>query len=153
MNAKLVIPAILGVTVLIAGMFAFMPVEKASTVHTFLSQQGAVKGTQYIWEVNGGDAAASNGTLLANFASSGVTKVTGTMVVNQNSTQQAFNHRAQAAGTMDVYSGNGTQVASASTLDTQRSFTFTLGGNGLDLRANVSATNVGKIIFTVVDTD
>ena len=33
---KLVIPSILAATVLIAGIFAFMPVEKASTVHTGL---------------------------------------------------------------------------------------------------------------------
>lgn len=31
---KLVIPAILAATVLVAGMFAFMPVERATTVHT-----------------------------------------------------------------------------------------------------------------------
>ena len=31
---KLTIPSILAATVLIAGIFAFMPVEKASTVHT-----------------------------------------------------------------------------------------------------------------------
>ena len=31
---KLTIPAILAATVLVAGMFAFMPVEQASTVHT-----------------------------------------------------------------------------------------------------------------------
>ena len=31
---KIVIPTILTATILIAGMFAFMPVEKASTVHT-----------------------------------------------------------------------------------------------------------------------
>ena len=33
---KLTIPSILAATVLIAGIFAFMPVEKASTVHTSL---------------------------------------------------------------------------------------------------------------------
>ncbi len=33
---KFTIPAILVVTVLVAGVFAFMPVEKASTVHTTL---------------------------------------------------------------------------------------------------------------------
>ena len=31
---KLIIPAILTATVLVAGMFAFMPIEKAATVHT-----------------------------------------------------------------------------------------------------------------------
>ena len=31
---KLMIPAILAVTVMVAGIFAFMPVEQASTVHT-----------------------------------------------------------------------------------------------------------------------
>ena len=36
---KLTIPSILAATVLIAGIFAFMPVEKASTVHTGLGSQ------------------------------------------------------------------------------------------------------------------
>ena len=34
---KLAIPVILSATVLVAGMFAFMPVEQASTVHTIIS--------------------------------------------------------------------------------------------------------------------
>ena len=46
---KLTIPSILAATVLIAGIFAFMPVEKASTVHTGLEAkmtavENAVKG-------------------------------------------------------------------------------------------------------------
>ena len=46
---KLVIPSILAATVLIAGIFAFMPVERASTVHTGLEAkmeavENAVKG-------------------------------------------------------------------------------------------------------------
>ena len=36
---KLTIPSILAATVLIAGIFAFMPVEKASTVHTSLGDK------------------------------------------------------------------------------------------------------------------
>ena len=36
---KLTIPSILAATVLIAGIFAFMPVEKASTVHTTLGEK------------------------------------------------------------------------------------------------------------------
>jgi hypothetical protein len=142
---KLVIPSILAATVLIAASFAIMPVEKASTVHTFLSQQGAVKGTEYSWILDTTvTAAARNGTLLANFAGAGLTKVTGTVVISAD---------AVPTGTTDVYSGNGTQVASASSLDPIRSFTFTLGGNGLDLRANVSASSNSGIFFTVIDTD
>jgi len=34
---KFVIPSILAVTILIAGIFAFMPVEKAATVHTTIT--------------------------------------------------------------------------------------------------------------------
>jgi len=40
---KFAIPAILAVTVMVAGMFAFMPVEQASTVHTGAT---GVQGTQ-----------------------------------------------------------------------------------------------------------
>ena len=36
---KLAIPSILAATVLIAGIFAFMPVEKASTVHTGINER------------------------------------------------------------------------------------------------------------------
>lgn len=36
---KLIVPSILAVTMLVAGMFAFMPVEKASTVHTTITSQ------------------------------------------------------------------------------------------------------------------
>ena len=34
---KIVIPTILAATVLVAGMFAMMPVQKASTVHTSIT--------------------------------------------------------------------------------------------------------------------
>ena len=34
---KIVIPAILAATVLVAGVFAMMPVQKASTIHSSLS--------------------------------------------------------------------------------------------------------------------
>ena len=49
MMNKLTIPSILAATVLIAGIFAFMPVEKASTVHTGLEEkmealEDAIKG-------------------------------------------------------------------------------------------------------------
>jgi len=37
---KLTIPTILAATVMIAGMFAFMPVEQASTVHTTITLAG-----------------------------------------------------------------------------------------------------------------
>ena len=46
---KFTIPAILVVTVLVAGVFAFMPVEKASTVHTTLgsaTQSTDIKNAQ-----------------------------------------------------------------------------------------------------------
>ena len=36
---KIVIPAILAATILVAGMFAFMPVQKASTVHTTINAE------------------------------------------------------------------------------------------------------------------
>jgi len=53
---KLTIPAILAATVMVAGIFAFMPVEQASTVHT------TVQGTQtVIAEIT---AAQVDGTVL-----------------------------------------------------------------------------------------
>jgi len=38
---KIVIPVILTVTILIAGIFAFMPIDKASTVHSTLQSSSA----------------------------------------------------------------------------------------------------------------
>lgn len=42
---KIVIPAILAATILVAGMFAFMPVQKASTVHTSIGVLNVASGT------------------------------------------------------------------------------------------------------------
>ena len=42
---KLAIPAILVATVMVAGIFAFMPVEQASTVHTTITGAGGALGT------------------------------------------------------------------------------------------------------------
>jgi len=63
---KLVIPAFLTATVMVAGMFAFMPVEQASTVHTTGSvtlgagEGGAIETTTIEdtdWDAAGADAA------------------------------------------------------------------------------------------------
>ena len=51
---KLTIPAILAATVMVAGIFAFMPVEQASTVHTTLNLAQA--------SVSGEDAVGTGGT-------------------------------------------------------------------------------------------
>lgn len=45
---KIVIPAILTATILIAGMFAFMPVEKASSVHTTIQAGQATVFSQTV---------------------------------------------------------------------------------------------------------
>ena len=42
---KLTIPVILVATVMVAGIFAFMPVEQASTVHTTIQGAGSIIGT------------------------------------------------------------------------------------------------------------
>ena len=57
---KLTIPAILVATVMVAGIFAFMPVEQASTVHlsaAFLSNQNVIKTTTDSETPTGGNAA------------------------------------------------------------------------------------------------
>jgi len=55
---KLFIPTILAVIVLVAGIFAFIPVEKASTVHTTiqgtqLHEAGTVAGNMLSTDLNG----------------------------------------------------------------------------------------------------
>ena len=51
---KYVIPAILGIVVLMAGMFAFMPVQKATTVHSGLSGEIDDLGVVICVDVLGG---------------------------------------------------------------------------------------------------
>jgi hypothetical protein len=55
---KVLIPAILGTILLVAGMFAFMPIDKASTVHstiqaTVISKSAAFSDTD--WDVAAGE--------------------------------------------------------------------------------------------------
>ena len=81
---KFTIPAILVVTVLVAGIFAFMPVEKASTVHTTLqsatqadTQTTTIQNTQLNNIKNtfqtdlGADRAAGTGNATASCGTSG----------------------------------------------------------------------------------
>jgi len=56
---KITIPAILVATVMVAGAFAFMPVEQASTVHTtILASTGKQLGGILTVDPDGGVAAA-----------------------------------------------------------------------------------------------
>jgi len=67
---KLTIPAILVATVMVAGVFAFMPVEQASTVHTTIGTQQAVLG------VIAADADGASTTTLTCDAPFEVTQIT-----------------------------------------------------------------------------
>ena len=67
---KLAIPAILAATVLVTGIFAFMPVEQASTVHTTIGTQQAVLG------VIAADADGASTTTLTCDAPFEVTQIT-----------------------------------------------------------------------------
>lgn len=68
---KIVIPAILTATVLIAGMFAFMPIEKASTVHTTVLAQAA-KATTVV-DLSGVTIGATSYVMLYDGAGTGRT--------------------------------------------------------------------------------
>ncbi len=122
---------------------------------------------QYSWTTYGANGAPgpttnNNGTLLVNFANAGTpggaapTKVTGYLTASQNQTLNAGVGRF-TAGTMEIYSGNGTALLKVSTAETGptvvKTLFTTLGGNGLDLRVNTSANNIGTIQFTVVKVD
>jgi len=56
---KLIIPTILTATVLVAGMFAFMPVQQASTVHTTVQANTA----QFSIQTANGNAAGAGETI------------------------------------------------------------------------------------------
>ncbi len=178
MKTKLLIPVILATVMMIGATFAVAPVQKASTVHTTIlaAIAGANNPTnragnitaketlrnQYSWTTYGATLLSNNGTLLVNFAGATtvtgtpVSKVTGQLVASQNQTLNAGVGRF-AAGTMEIYSGNGTALLKVSTAElgatVVKTLFTTLGGNGLDLRVNTSAANIGTIQFTVVKVD
>jgi len=60
---KLTIPAILVATVMVAGIFAFMPVEQASTVHTTAAGQGFKTATVGTADFDAGDIVTLTCTL------------------------------------------------------------------------------------------
>ena len=61
---KLIIPAILAATVMVAGIFAFMPVERASTVHTTI-----------IAEVQSSTVLSDNSITAAKLAADAITEI------------------------------------------------------------------------------
>jgi len=87
---KLTIPAILVATVMVAGIFAFMPIEKASTVHTTIQNTiGTTTGNNIAVSAL---TAGTDQTLVT--ASTGSTIALGHVNVNV----------ANGAGTLDVLS-------------------------------------------------
>ena len=60
---KLTIPTILAATVMVAGIFAFMPVEQASTVHTTLAT--AADNTVLTTDIGDASGAAIGGSITA----------------------------------------------------------------------------------------
>ena len=57
---KFAIPSILGIVVLVAGIFAFSPIDEASTVHTTtqgsqLNEAGALSTDMFSTDLSGGD--------------------------------------------------------------------------------------------------
>lgn len=53
---KIVVPSILIMTVLVAGIFAFMPIEKATTVHTSLATDIDDQNRVMTWTIESGAA-------------------------------------------------------------------------------------------------
>ncbi len=172
MKTKLLIPVILATVMMIGATFAVTPVQKASTVHTTIL--AAISGANnpanrvgnatfketlrgyYSWTVAAA-ATTSNGTLLINFAQAGTpggaipTKVTGFLsVVNRNATLAT----GGTQGGLAVYSGNGTALlAAVKSGDSIKSTFITLGGTGLDIRANETSAQTGTVKFQVVKVD
>ncbi len=175
MKTKLLIPVILATVMMIGATFAIAPVEKASTVHTTILNAIAGTGSGnnlinrasnstfketvrgfYEWTVSSAASGSSNGTLLINFANAGTpggtapTKVTGFLsAANRNATQLGT-----LQGGLVVYSGNGTGLlAAVKSTDAFKSAFITLGGTGLDVRANESQSQTGSVKFQVVKVD
>ncbi len=80
---KILIPAILTATVLVAGMFAFTPVQKASTIHTSLGGSGQVNADDqeriltFTIRADWGNTAHANNIILPD----GPTDITGRLAV------------------------------------------------------------------------
>jgi hypothetical protein len=83
MNKKILFPTILATTLLMAGMFAFTPIEKASTIHSSLGGSGQVNADDqeriltFTIRADWGNTAQANNIIIPD----GTTDITGRLAV------------------------------------------------------------------------
>ena len=142
---KLTIPSILAATVLIAGIFAFMPVEKASTVHTGLGNTLTSIQTQ-VGEL---EADVGLGTNLKTLVVDDDDLAAGDMYMLEcNKEYTVIGIMANVAGTLETTDGLVVSLEGV-TLDTATGFDTTqvqsLHENNIPLPAN------GEVVLTATE--
>jgi len=137
---KIALPVLLAGIVMIAGIFAFMPVDKATTVHT------TIQGTQ----LNNVASAFTDSLILNATAtcSSGSFLVYWTFT---NSTAQTTTNVVSNLLIDDLQAG-GTDITIALALTNQTSISGVVGGTSgetITLSGSPTGTNTGDVVITV----
>ena len=105
---KVVIPAILSVTILIAGIFAFMPVEKAATVHTTIladtAEEVRDQDRYLFWEIDA-TAAITNMILIHDIGGDISGNMTATLVDEGASGSSVVNCQDTAGDDLTIAGG------------------------------------------------
>ena len=131
---------------MIAGIFAFMPIDKATTVHTTI--QSTVQGTQ----LNNADSTFD--TDLATNATAGCGAGAGDFLVYwtfSNDTIAATNTLTKLL--IDDLSSNGTDITITLSLSNQTSVSGVLGatsGETITLSGSPTGTDTGEVALTVL---
>ena len=121
---KFTIPAILVVTVLVAGIFAFMPVEKASTVHTTITSA----------QFNQFASAFTNNT---SFTIGGLDGVSGNITASCGSGNSGLVYWTVNNGTIPSGS-EGARITSVFTITSDGDTSGDVGTGGNDLQVTLS---------------
>ena len=146
---KLVVPAILVSITLVAGIFAFMPVEKASTVHT------TIQGTQLtnldVAFVD--DTKTANATATCGVGNAGLVYWT----VSNSSFAVSPGIAADVSSTFTltsdgVFDGNDLEIVLATNSSTASGITAITGATAIDFSLGFDTTgtqNIGDILVSV----
>ncbi len=148
---KFTIPAILVVTVLVAGIFAFMPVEKASTVHTTL---GSSTQSTNILNAQLNNIKMANNTNLQNNSTAGCGTAGGGFLVHWTFTNNTVTGTTGGNSTaLGIQNSTGTGVDIAIALKNQTSISGVHGGLSGEIiifTGEPTFEDTGDLMITVV---
>ena len=154
---KILIPAALLATVVIAGIFAFMPIEKASTVHSTLTTNTNSQDRSMYFRFNQSLLSAYSSTGITLIPAETGTTIAGSFTISATPNNSTKGQRTLECGLVDTTAG-GDDIGTNATTGSPQSGTLSslASGEGIIMQINsdlVTGSDIGGVCEATIFID